>query len=90
MGMIMQINDDLQISTKTEICPSMASDVWVRKLDGIKSSITKSVILIIHVRSGIGSINQRCVSQKKKHDDIQTPKSVGLTEWLKRGSPRRS
>ena len=47
----MQINDDLQISTKTEICPSMASDVWVRKLDGIKSSITKSVILIIHVRN---------------------------------------
>ena len=53
----MKIKGDLQISTKIEICPSMTSDVWqVRKLDGTKSSITKCVILAIHVRSLEGEI----------------------------------
>ena len=57
-----------------------------KKSDGTKSSITKCVILIIHVHSWIGPIDQRNVSQKEKHDDIQMLKSVSLTEWLKRDS----
>ena len=79
MGMIMQINVDLQISTEMEICPSMALNVWQvkKKLDDTQSSITKCVILAIHVRRWIRSTDQRSVSQKEKHDDLQTPKKCG-------------
>ena len=41
-----------------------------RKSDGTKSSITKCVILVIHVDNWIRSIDQKSVSQKKKCDDI--------------------
>ena len=69
----------------------MESDVWqIGKLDDIKSSIIKCVILVNHVHNCIGPTNQKDVSQKKKYDDIQMLKSVGLTKWLKRGFPTRS
>ena len=61
----MQINEELQISTKTKICPSMESNMWqVRKSNDIKSFI-KCVILAIHVHNRIKPTGQRGVSQKK-------------------------
>ena len=48
----MQINVDLQISIKTKICPSMAQMCGrskKKKKDDSESSITKCVILVIHV-----------------------------------------
>ena len=41
-----------------------------KESNDIRSSIIKCAISIIHIHNWIGSIHQRNVSQKKKHDDI--------------------
>ena len=92
MGMIMQINVDLQISTEMEICPSMALDVWQvkKKLDDTQSSITKCVILAIHVNKWIRSTYQKVYFGRISMRTSKYKKNVGMIQWPKRGSTRGS
>ena len=80
MGMIMQINGDIQISTKTKVCPSMALDVWYVKKIRWHQIIYHQVCNPSYPRPQLNQIHiSKDISQKKKH---RTSKYKKVWAWL--------